>query len=378
MQRNKVLLKSVEIGRSIMTVGIYGDSEKELLLKKLCEDSFHDLEVICFSDKKKLAEQYLTGTIKAILLNSKYTMKKIKRDSLDLISLNIKKDDFFITPINTLNRYLYKGMLAEKQDIFVPIADFVQIHGLNVHVADHCNLRCKACSHSAPLVGKEVFPDIEIYKKDIVRLHEICPNICSIILLGGEPLLNPLLADYIRVSKKIYPDAGIIIITNGILLFQMSDELINCIKEYRVKVSVSIYPMMHDKADEYRTFLENKDINYQIEFCEKFEKKLVKESYFNGKRMSEWCQECVVLRNGMLSQCVMSMYMDYYNQYFHTNYPEHEGIDLYQQDLTGKKLMQLLDAPLKLCSYCAKGYQVEMVNCEQIKSRATEEDFVIR
>lgn len=360
-----------------MVIGIYGNSEKELLLKNLCEDSFEDIQIVLFSDKKRMAEQYLAGVIEAVLLNSKYTMKEIKRDSLQLISLNVRKEDIFITPINVINRFLYKSTLAEKRDVFVPITDFVQIHGLNVHVSDHCNLQCKACSHFAPLVEREVFPDIEVYKKDIVRLHEICPNICSIVLLGGEPLLNPLLVEYIRISKEIYPDAGVIIITNGILLFQMSDELIHAIKEHGVKVSISIYPAMRDKAEDYQAFLEKRGINYEVKFYDKFEKKLVKEPYFNGNRMVEGCQECVVLRGGVINRCVMSMYIDYYNQYFDASYPDHEGIDIYQQNLTGKKLMKMLDAPLKLCSYCAEGYQIEMVNCEQIKNRAKEEHFVI-
>lgn len=361
-----------------MKVGIFHDSEREELLKKICVESLEECEVMYFADKKELVEKYLAGDIEVVLLCSKYVMQKIKADCLELISLNVKKEDIYITPINTINRYQYKGRLASEKDIFVPIHDFVQIHGLNIHVADHCNLRCKACSHSAPLVGKEVFPDVETYKKDLKRLHEICENVCSIILLGGEPLLNPLLPEYIRTSREVYADAGIIIITNGTLLFKMDEELINTVREYGVKISVSVYPMMSKKAEEFEKFLQDKGLHYEISNCGQFEKKLAQQPYFNGKMMAEWCPECVVIRNGKISRCVMSMYIDYYNQFFHTEYPENEGIDLYREDLTGLKLMELLNESLQICAWCSKGYQVEMMDCEQIKGLAQIEDFVIK
>lgn len=359
-------------------VGIYGNSANEILLKEMVEDCFSGTQAACFGDANILAEQYLAGAIEIILLHSKYLMQEIKHKCQELSALNIKREHIYITPINAINQYHYNKILPAREAVFVPIGDFVQIHGLNVHVADHCNLRCKACSHSASLVEAPVFPSTEQYRQDLTRLHEICENICSIVLLGGEPLLNPQLPEFIRISKEIYPYSGVIIITNGILLPQMGSELIREIKNSHVKVSVSVYPMMRHKAANYELFMKKEGINYEMVFLGQFMKRLVKEPYFNGEKMAERCPECVALRNGSLNRCAMSMYIDYYNQYFHADYPEHENINLYQKDLSGKQLMKMLDSPLQLCSYCALGYQTEFVDCGQITGQAQEKDFVIK
>jgi hypothetical protein len=60
----------------------------------------------------------------------------------------------------------------------------------DVHLAEHCNLRCIGCEHFSPL-AKEEFLDIDSFKKDCIRLSELTnKDLEEMFLLGGEPLLN--------------------------------------------------------------------------------------------------------------------------------------------------------------------------------------------
>lgn len=62
---------------------------------------------------------------------------------------------------------------------------------LEFHIADHCNLNCKACEHYSGLVKEPHFPNLKKFTRDFERLHEFIDDIGKIRILGGEPLLNP-------------------------------------------------------------------------------------------------------------------------------------------------------------------------------------------
>ena len=64
---------------------------------------------------------------------------------------------------------------------------------LDIHVVDHCNLRCAGCLHFAPL-ATEHFIDLAAYDRDLEMLaavEGIEGYFDCICLMGGEPLLHP-------------------------------------------------------------------------------------------------------------------------------------------------------------------------------------------
>ena len=94
---------------------------------------------------------------------------------------------------------------------------------LDVQVCDHCNLRCAGCLHFAPL-APERFLDLGEYERDLRRLAAIegfGGYFESIVLMGGEPLLHPQVADVVSVTRAILPDENITLCTNGLLLKRM-------------------------------------------------------------------------------------------------------------------------------------------------------------
>jgi len=119
---------------------------------------------------------------------------------------------------------------------------------LDVHVCDHCNLRCAGCLHFAPLAEKR-FLDVEAYERDLQRLASvdgIDGYFASVVLMGGEPLLHPRLAEIVRITRAYLPRQSIVVCTNGILLKRIDDGFWRSLVESCVGLLISPYPLRID------------------------------------------------------------------------------------------------------------------------------------
>ena len=147
---------------------------------------------------------------------------------------DIGKDSFGLTPVRVdFPRRLRTLALAP---------------ALDVHVADHCNLRCKGCVHFAPLAQKH-FLDLGGFEADLRTLSTI-PGIESyfrgLYLMGGEPRLHPRIGDVMALTRRLLPRIRIVLATNGILLGRMGDEFWNALVSGGVELHVSPYPINMD------------------------------------------------------------------------------------------------------------------------------------
>lgn len=119
---------------------------------------------------------------------------------------------------------------------------------LDVHVADHCNLRCRGCVHFAPL-AKEHYLDFGEYEAELRALAAI-PGIegyfRALYLMGGEPLLHPRIVDVMALTRRLLPRVRIVLATNGILLGRMDEEFWDALVSCGVKLSLSVYPINVD------------------------------------------------------------------------------------------------------------------------------------
>jgi len=108
--------------------------------------------------------------------------------------------------------------------------------GIEYSVAYHCNLRCASCSHLSPFLRSK-FPSIESFQKDISILCTVMHS-NELRLLGGEPLLNPQINDFIKIAKEYQIADKIGVTTNGILLSKMNDLFWDQVDS----VTITIYP----------------------------------------------------------------------------------------------------------------------------------------
>ncbi len=229
---------------------------------------------------------------------------------------------------------------------------FTYLSYLEFHVNDHCNLNCKGCSHFCPLIKDEVYTDLEQVKKDFIRLRQLIDYIKIIRIMGGEPLLNTKLDEYIKTVRDSYPLADIRIVTNGILIKSLSDRIWDSFRNNNVAIDISFYPPLIQRADDIISDIRSHGVTVgNIRNVSSFEKILhEKKKIIFDKTISCICNN---LHDGYIASCQLVFYGKYYNARFNTDIPFESGlINLYDERLNGKNLMMMLNRPFEACDYC--------------------------
>lgn len=119
-----------------------------------------------------------------------------------------------------------------------PIGDDgrVATHALEVHVVDHCNLRCDGCCVLSPSAPKR-FVAPETLARDLAWAKRVlAPTIFK--LTGGEPLLSPHVVELARIAKASAIAPCVSLTTNGVLAQRAPDALF----AHLDALTVSIYP----------------------------------------------------------------------------------------------------------------------------------------
>lgn len=122
----------------------------------------------------------------------------------------------------------------------------VQIERLEMHVVHACNIRCKNCSHYCD-IGYARRIDHDAALESIGEWSRRI-SISRFSLLGGEPLLEKRVVDYIEKVAAAFPYADRRLVTNGILLYKYDDSFAQLIKSTNTRLVISL----HVVPDQYR------------------------------------------------------------------------------------------------------------------------------
>lgn len=359
-----------------MKLLIYGAGAKGVQLKNIIEKHLKDTHEVqgfvenrVFSKLGKLLENkpiysiyqlkklYENNEIDGICIPTSYHRQDVREMIRFSKEMGLPETDIYMTSINILRKEpLEKEDVSE---IVVPLPDFIQIFDLNVHVIDKCNLNCSSCSHFSNLTDSDRAVPLDVFHSDLKRLSKLVKNIYQLTILGGEPLLCKNLEEYLDIARKYYPYTKLQLVTNGLLLQQVEQPLINAIARNRVVVSVSLYPVMADKAEQLVAFLESNQLLYEMHPVYEFDRRWSLEPVFNAAEMNKNCGCCMGMTEGKISRCIMALYVKYFNEKFGQSLPENCWIDLYEEELTGKDLMRELEKPLDLCAHCSEGLKLE-------------------
>lgn len=208
------------------------------------------------------------------------------------------------------------------------------------------------------MVKEQKFYPLEQFTRDFERLHEFIEDFAAIRILGGEPLLNPQVSEFVKVCRRIYPVSPLHVVTNAILLPKMPNKFFDTIRECNAIICISFYPPMESKMPAIKRLLEDKKVLYLI--SDKIEtfvryQTLIKNN--NPKRMFERCffSNCHNLCDGKIASCFLPFVTKYFNAYYGKNLPEDGGLDLYDPTLTTEKLKAHLLTPFERCNYCTEG-----------------------
>ena len=228
-----------------------------------------------------------------------------------------------------------------------------------LHIADHCNLNCKSCSHFSPLV-KENFLDADAFRLDCQRIAELSNGkLEGIRFMGGEPLLHKNIIGILNIGKKYFPKAALDIVTNGILLPKQSEEFWETCKKNDIQIHISKYAININQKEIDRlarqhdvkiVYLSNKT---GLLWCDM---KLDVKGRQNMDESFKLCPQsnvCINLYKGSLYTCSTIAYAKYLNEYFGENFivAENDYVDIYK----AKSIDEILDflcKPVPFCKYC--------------------------
>lgn len=357
----------------MLHVAVFGNSKWSCLMKDILENEYSEMFVkdsgesiivdafVVFGrpvndteiSVEEFGRRYVAQELAAIIIPKEYYMQQnelvlaLLRESVDL-------------------RDIYDGIRLNAQvrnqpetvaNLITPVLFDPYLSYLEFHVADHCNLNCKYCTHYSPLVEKPVFTDYERFESDLRQLKKLIFDIGVIRILGGEPLLNPELGKYVELARELYPASIITVVTNGLLIDRLDDALIEIMKKNMAFFHISFYPPLKDKVQEIQRFLYEKEIPYTITpMITEFNKTQTLEIQGDQDFFYSCFQaSCTCLHEGRIAACYAPFTTKYFNKAFGQELPVDEGVDLYNEELTAPSLKANLLIPIERCQYCTGG-----------------------
>jgi hypothetical protein len=128
------------------------------------------------------------------------------------------------------------------------LGQVITVPKLEMHVADVCNLRCEGCNHFANYRNRGVLP----LDEGRIWLESWAARVAPVnfSLLGGEPLMNPQLPDYLSLTRRLWPHTRMRLVTNGLLLPSRPD-LWPALERTRTTLTISV----HSDDPRYRSRL---------------------------------------------------------------------------------------------------------------------------
>lgn len=225
---------------------------------------------------------------------------------------------------------------------------------IELHISDKCNLNCKGCSHFSPLYD-EINAVYEDKLSDIRKIKALFDNIFRIDILGGEPLLNPELSKYIIGLREELPDTFIQVYTNGLLIPNLDDSVMQLFYDNNIGVSISEYAPTHNIIDKIISRLNQFHIRYHLAAYDDKQVFNIPISTSESSIYPKMCisDGCITISDGKISRCPTLMYVNKFNSVFHQNLPE-DGIYQISDYSDGRKLLNDMKKVVPLCKHCIK------------------------
>ena len=238
-----------------------------------------------------------------------------------------------------------------------------------INLADHCNLSCQMCDHYSQL-SEERFVSLDSFERDIMRMGEIYGHkIACITLLGGEPTLHPDIIRCAEITRREFPDAQIIILTNGLLLPALENSpkgnLWKVCKDNNIHITVTVYPLNFDyaalerKAQEYGVALAMSS-NIHAEELTKTVKISDKHTFdLSGEAGKGYFLTCAyfnkfnVIKDGRYYMCPIAAHIGIFNKAFGQNLEltEDDSLDIYKVE-NWEEFSKFGADYVPFCRYC--------------------------
>ena len=230
-------------------------------------------------------------------------------------------------------------------------------------LAYHCNLNCACCCHCSPIAPVSFMP-LDIFEKDLDRIQKITQGkVRHIILLGGEPLLNKNVEEYLKLTRKYFNNSVIILLTNGLLLNDMPDSFWRTCCSSNTIIHHAFYPLYEKYPDLAPSYEKSTKYNVKIKSAGKprykFYQMLLSNKNTNDveKRYKSCINKikCAVIDNGIFYPCHVifsaNTFLNKKFKEFALPVTEKDYVDIYKIKSL-EKILEFLKKPKDFCKYC--------------------------
>lgn len=300
------------------------------------------IEVIHPEDLKRIENKY------DIVISSGLILDEVMKQLKDLQIIN----NVYYVPDYTYD-FLWNNI---EMPFWIPIdIQKPRMQYLECRIVEHCNMNCNGCSVCANIKTPE-FMELSCFRKDMEDLKRLFSGIKYLKLFGGEPLLHKQLIEFLYVSREYFPDAELVVHSNGLLIPNVSCELLKEMSKLNAGFVFTLYP----ETGKIRRVLEQRLGKYSVKYqftspVYEFRKCINLKGNYDAEEIYKNCCKCINLINGTIS-CGLGFSIDTLEKKYNVDICEDKFencINIHTTKLNGWEINRLLDSPYNLCKYCA-------------------------
>lgn len=239
----------------------------------------------------------------------------------------------------------------------------IKTESFEIHVAEHCNLKCRDCCNISPFNAKKFIEISEVTEICAFVNKHLIPDVFKVA--GGEPTLHPKLDEILQTIKQLCPGVIVRVVSNGLLLHRMSEIFWKHIDQLTISNYISA-PVKPQLLEQIRQKARINEVVLNVKYVEQFNEIFVEDKMEDSHRIQQiyddcWMRHrCLIVRNGYFYKCTRAAYM---NEYLtmkglpvsagDSSYSVEDGIPV-DDPLFQEKAIEYLNSvqPLQSCSYC--------------------------
>ncbi len=222
----------------------------------------------------------------------------------------------------------------------------VAVESVELHVVEHCNLRCAQCCNVSPYLPERSMSVAEV-RATCERLRDVVrPDVLKI--MGGEPLLHPDVGGVLRAVRESGVAPRIRLFTNGLLLRTLDDDAFSALDELTVS-SYASAPLRAEIVAETEERARRFDVVLNVKPVDTFSTVLSRAARSPAEAQAAydacWLRHrCLVVRHGVFYQCTRAAY--------HADY--HARVDVEERDADAEATQRSQGIPLDAADFAAR------------------------
>lgn len=358
-----------------MKIAIYGAGKAgEYVVQQIRESKESKLEVVWFIDnnpdylgKSKYGVSIVNlecfmkayrNTAEGILIAA---LDEMTVQKMAVSLLNHSYGNIYILPSNVLTGTLPVLNSSGEFISYIkhistckPVLPYVEYH-----VSDYCNLKCKRCGHFSNIVTEKVFPDMEEFRAELKGLSKRFRNIRQFRLMGGEPFINPDLKSFVCEVRREFPYADIRVVSNGLLLPNVSAQTLEAIRKCGATIDISQYPPTRKIMENLIRFAQEKELKIQVgKEITQFFKGISSDVSTEYEKIYSKCvsKTCHFLRKGRLYVCGAPILFFENKDFLELDITDEDvknnSFDLIEGYEDGWEILKKLLSPFDFCRHC--------------------------